>query len=57
VSERTGILFLNSPERPGAVTWVQNLIIRHLDRARFEVHPEPAEQEDRHSIVDDGPDR
>jgi glycosyltransferase involved in cell wall biosynthesis len=38
VSQRTGILFLNSPERPGADTWVQNLIIRHLDRARFDVH-------------------
>jgi glycosyltransferase involved in cell wall biosynthesis len=35
---RTGVLFLNSPERPGADTWVQMLIMRHLDRARFDVH-------------------
>ncbi len=35
---RIRILFLNSPERFGADTWVQALLMRSLDRARFEVH-------------------
>jgi glycosyltransferase involved in cell wall biosynthesis len=34
---RTGVLFLNSPFQPGADTWVHNLLIRSLDRARFSV--------------------
>jgi glycosyltransferase involved in cell wall biosynthesis len=38
VSERIGVLFLNSPDRPGADTWVQSLLMRHLDRGRFDVH-------------------
>lgn len=38
MSQRLGVLFLNSPERPGADTWVQSLLMRHLDRSRFEVH-------------------
>jgi glycosyltransferase involved in cell wall biosynthesis len=38
VTERTGVLFLNSPEVFGADTWVQALLMRYLDRARFDVH-------------------
>jgi glycosyltransferase involved in cell wall biosynthesis len=37
MSDRTGVLFLNSPFQPGADTWVHNLLIRHLDRSRFAV--------------------
>jgi glycosyltransferase involved in cell wall biosynthesis len=37
MSDRTGVMFLNSPYQPGADTWVHNLLIRHLDRGRFAV--------------------
>src|SRR4051812_1271191 len=37
MSERTGVMFLNSAFQPGADTWVHNLLIRHLDRSRFAV--------------------
>jgi glycosyltransferase involved in cell wall biosynthesis len=37
MSERTGVMFLNSAFQPGADTWVHNLLIRHLDRRRFAV--------------------
>lgn len=32
------ILFLNSPESFGADTWIHGLLLRHLDRGRFELH-------------------
>lgn len=35
---RIPVLFLNSPGRPGADTRIQALIMRALDRDRFEVH-------------------
>jgi glycosyltransferase involved in cell wall biosynthesis len=38
MSGRTGVLFLNSPSKPGADTWIHALLMRHLDRARFDVH-------------------
>lgn len=38
MTERTGVLFLNSPDAFGADTWVQALLMRYLDRARFDVH-------------------
>jgi glycosyltransferase involved in cell wall biosynthesis len=31
-------MFINSPERFGADTWVHALLMRHVDRARFDVH-------------------
>jgi glycosyltransferase involved in cell wall biosynthesis len=34
---RVPVLFLNSPESFGADTWIQSLLMRHLD-PRFEVH-------------------
>src|SRR3954451_15264390 len=37
MSERTGVMFLNSAYQPGADTWIHNLLIRHLDRSRFAV--------------------
>jgi glycosyltransferase involved in cell wall biosynthesis len=36
--QRTGILFLSSAENPGADTFIHTLIMRSLDRARFDVH-------------------
>jgi glycosyltransferase involved in cell wall biosynthesis len=38
VTERTGVLFLNSPDVFGADTWVNALVMRYLDRSRFDVH-------------------
>jgi glycosyltransferase involved in cell wall biosynthesis len=38
VSARTGVLFINSPDIFGADTWVQALVMRYLDRSRFDVH-------------------
>jgi glycosyltransferase involved in cell wall biosynthesis len=40
VAEKTRVLFVNSPTRAplGADTWIHALIMRYLDRARFEVH-------------------
>jgi glycosyltransferase involved in cell wall biosynthesis len=35
---KTGVLFLNSPEVFGADTWIHALLMRHLDRSRFDVH-------------------
>ena len=35
---KMGVLFLNSPERPGADTFIHMLIMRALDRNRFDVH-------------------
>lgn len=35
---KTGVLFLSSPVRPGADTFIHALLMRHLDRTRFEVH-------------------
>jgi glycosyltransferase involved in cell wall biosynthesis len=35
---KTGVLFLSSPEWPGADTFVHTLIIRNLDRSQFDVH-------------------
>jgi glycosyltransferase involved in cell wall biosynthesis len=37
-AQKTGILFLSSPERPGADTFIHTLLMRGLDRSRFEVH-------------------
>jgi glycosyltransferase involved in cell wall biosynthesis len=37
-SSRTGVLFINSPERFGADTWIHALLMRHVDRSRFDVH-------------------
>ena len=34
----TGVLFINSPFESGADTWIQALLMRSLDRSRFEVH-------------------
>src|SRR5262245_22048883 len=38
VPARTGVLFISSAEYPGADTFIHMLIMRSLDRARFEVH-------------------
>jgi glycosyltransferase involved in cell wall biosynthesis len=38
MSERTGVLFVNSPDQFGADTWVQALVMKHLDRSRYDVH-------------------
>jgi glycosyltransferase involved in cell wall biosynthesis len=35
---KTGVLFLNSPESPGADTFIHRLVIRGLDRLSFDVH-------------------
>lgn len=35
---KTGVLFISSAEYPGADTFVHMLIMRSLDRARFDVH-------------------
>ena len=32
------VLFVSSPERPGADTFIHALLMRHIDRSRFEVH-------------------
>ncbi|HZX95198.1 MAG TPA: hypothetical protein VFE90_11820, partial [Myxococcales bacterium] len=32
------VLFINSPSKPGADTQIQALIMRALDRERFDVH-------------------
>jgi glycosyltransferase involved in cell wall biosynthesis len=37
-AHRTGVLFVSSAERPGADTFVHSLIVRSLDRLRFDVH-------------------
>jgi len=37
-SGKTRILFLNSPDRPGADTAIQLLLMRSLDRSAFELH-------------------
>src|SRR5688572_8071864 len=36
--QKTGILFLSSAEDPGADTFIHTLIMRSLDRSRFDVH-------------------
>ena len=36
--EKTGVLFLSSAEEPGADTFIHTLIMRYLDRSRFDVH-------------------
>jgi glycosyltransferase involved in cell wall biosynthesis len=33
-----GVLFLSSPEKPGADTFIHTLLMRGLDRSRFDVH-------------------
>jgi glycosyltransferase involved in cell wall biosynthesis len=38
VHEKTGVLFVSSPEQFGADTFIHTLIIRGLDRSRFDVH-------------------
>ncbi len=45
-SARTPVLFFNSPGKPGADTRIQALIMRALDRERFEVHVACTAQED-----------
>jgi glycosyltransferase involved in cell wall biosynthesis len=35
---KIGVLFINSVEQPGADTFIHSLIMRALDRTRFEVH-------------------
>jgi len=35
---RTGVLFVNSPDKPGADTRIQALIMSALDRDRYDVH-------------------
>jgi len=35
---KTGVLFISSAELPGADTFVHTLIMRNLDRSRFDVH-------------------
>jgi glycosyltransferase involved in cell wall biosynthesis len=35
---KTGVLFVSSAEQPGADTFVHTLIMRSLDRSRFDVH-------------------
>jgi glycosyltransferase involved in cell wall biosynthesis len=37
-SRKTGVLFISSADYPGADTFVHMLIMRSLDRARFDVH-------------------
>jgi len=36
--QKTGVLFVSSPDRFGADTFIHALIMRHLDRSRFDVH-------------------
>jgi glycosyltransferase involved in cell wall biosynthesis len=36
--EKTGVLFVSSPDRFGADTFIHALIMRTLDRSRFDVH-------------------
>jgi glycosyltransferase involved in cell wall biosynthesis len=38
VLEKVGVLFLSSAEEPGADTFIHTLLMRHLDRSRFDVH-------------------
>jgi len=38
MTPRTGVLFISSAEDPGADTFIHTLIMRSLDRDRFEVH-------------------
>jgi glycosyltransferase involved in cell wall biosynthesis len=38
VSQRVGVLFLSSAERHGADTFIHALLMRGLDRSRFDVH-------------------
>jgi len=35
---KEGVLFVSSPESPGADTFIHSLIMRGLDRSRFDVH-------------------
>jgi glycosyltransferase involved in cell wall biosynthesis len=37
-NRKMGVLFLNSPDHPGADTFIHMQIMRALDRSRFEVH-------------------
>lgn len=37
-NQKTGVLFISSAEQPGADTFIHMLIMRSLDRARFDVH-------------------
>jgi glycosyltransferase involved in cell wall biosynthesis len=37
-SAKTGVLFVSSAEQPGADTFIHMLIMRSLDRSRFDVH-------------------
>jgi len=37
-SQKKGVLFISSAEQPGADTFIHMLIMRSLDRARFDVH-------------------
>jgi glycosyltransferase involved in cell wall biosynthesis len=36
--QKTGVLFISSAEQPGADTFIHMLIMRGLDRSRFDVH-------------------
>src|SRR5215208_3205748 len=38
MTSKPGVLFINSAEQPGADTFIHMLIMRSLDRRRFEVH-------------------
>jgi glycosyltransferase involved in cell wall biosynthesis len=38
ITQKTGVLFVSSAEQPGADTFIHTLIMRHLDRSRFDVH-------------------
>jgi glycosyltransferase involved in cell wall biosynthesis len=35
---KTGVLFISSPVQPAADTFIHALLMRHLDRSRFDVH-------------------
>src|ERR1700694_4361177 len=43
---KTGVLFISSPVRPEADTSVHVLLMRHLDRSRFDVHAACTERSD-----------
>jgi hypothetical protein len=38
IIQKTGVLFISSAELPGADTFIHTLIMRNLDRSRFDVH-------------------
>ena len=38
IIQKTGVLFVSSAELPGADTFIHTLIMRNLDRSRFDVH-------------------